>query len=649
MKRKLLLILSIVPSFLMAQKNVTVVNPEADMPQKYERSFIRTESNDDPFTRGNSYKPELNKKHPGYSAILIGSSYYDLQTNASVGRRVILHDAHQISAVWTTASVSESGWPTRGIGFNHKASTNWNSPVNTRIESQRTGWPSIGILKNGNTSYEFTMGHIASTGGWILSKNSAIGNTNFPTQTTVLTQLNNKVAIWGRAASNNKNYIHLISNYYSSTADGIPVVKINGVSSPTTYCRSYDGGTTWDKTFITLPGYDSTRTIAGGGDNYAIDVKDSIVAITMGGLGDDVVLYKSTDNGNSFTKIMVEDFPYAPFTKKFIANDNRAATTDGSLDVIIDKSYKIHVFFGRSYVSDEDTTDDSYSFYPGSASLVHWAEGWDSVNVCGYAKDYNGNSTLDVTRETTSALDASGNLPASVSSATRYGSTSLVSFPSSAIDDNGNLYVTYSAPHEEAVSPYNANYRDIYVSYSTDGGVTWTIGQNITANANGVLANKENVFGSVAKNCDNYLHLVYQEDDLPGTNLQNNGNSNTHPNDEQRIMYRAIPIADILQNKIGDVAAVKNVNVDPKIFFVSQNHPNPFNSETIANIYLRDGSELNLTISDIAGKVVKNQNLGYYSAGNSSVSINAEGLKAGIYFYTLSNSNYSITQKMQVN
>lgn len=214
MKNKLLLILSFMPALLMAQKNVTKVNPEADLPQKYERSFIRTEFNDDPFLRGNSNKTQLNKKHPNYSAILIGNTYYDLQTNASVGRRVLLHDAHQVSAVWTTASVSEAGWPSRGIGYNHKASTNWGLPVNTRIESQRTGWPSIGILKDGNTNYEFTMGHIATTGGWVLSKNSSIGNTSFSNQTTVLTQLNNKVSIWGRAASNNKNYIHLVSNYY---------------------------------------------------------------------------------------------------------------------------------------------------------------------------------------------------------------------------------------------------------------------------------------------------------------------------------------------------------------------------------------------------------------------------------------------------
>ena len=177
----------------------------------------------------------------------------------------------------------------------------------------------------------------------------------------------------------------MVSNYYASTAEGIPVVKINGVSSPTTYCRSTNSGLTWDKLFIAMPGYDSTRTLAGGGDNYAIDVKDSIVAIVIGGTGEDVVLYKSTNNGNSFNKIVVEEFEFAPFSKKFIPNATPAKTADGSFDVIIGSDNKAHVFFGRMFVSDEDTTDDSYSFYPGTAQLVHWSEGWDSVNICGLA------------------------------------------------------------------------------------------------------------------------------------------------------------------------------------------------------------------------------------------------------------------------
>lgn len=645
MKKQILIVLSILPAYIFAQKNTSVVNPKVDVPHQSTKGTMATDQAKDPFKAGKVYTPKLNK-HIRYSSILIGKTFYDLQTNASVGRRVYLHDESQVSAVWTTSPIGEANWPTRGIGYNHKASTTWPSPVNNRLESQRTGWPSIGVLENAGTKYEFVMGHIASTGGWILSKNTAVGNANFASQTTVLQQLNNKVAIWGRAATNGKNTIHLVSNYFADVANGVPVYKLNGVSSPTTYCRSTNSGSTWDKEFIALPGYDSTRTVAGGGDNYAIDVKDSIVAIVIGGTGEDVALYKSTNNGNTFTRIVVEEFPFSPFTKKFIPTTSRQATADGSFDVLIGNDNKVHVFFGRTFVADEDTTDESYSFYPGTAQLIHWAEGWDSVNICGLAKDYDQSGTLDITQETTSAFDANGNLPGGVSSATRYGSTSLVSFPTSSTDGNGNLYVLYSAPNELALSPFNANYRDIYVSYSTNGGQTWNIGQNLTATA--FPTSMENVFASAAKRCDNYLHFIYQEDDLPGTNLQNNGNSNTHPNDEQRIMYKAIPVSDILGNLVLDPTSVKNVTKDPKIFFVSQNQPNPFNSETNAFIYMRDGSDLNLTVTDIAGKVIRNENLGYHSAGNHSITINADGLSSGIYLYTITNNQYGITKKMQV-
>jgi len=646
MKKILLIVLSLLPAYMFAQQNKVVLKSKVDLPHPSSQS-VGTEQSTGVFTPGKAYTPPSFKKHPGYASILIGKSYYDLQTNASVGRRILLHDNGTVTAVWTTSNAASTTWPDRGSGYNHKASS-WLPAVGTRIENERTGWPAIGVLEKNGTKYEVIMAHVATTGGWVVSKNASVGSRTFTKQNDALLQLNNKVAIWGRLATNNKQIVHLMSNYYASTTDNVPVVKINGVSSPSTYSRSLDGGLTWDKQFLALPGYDSTRVVAGGGDNYAIDVKDSIVAIVVGGTGEDLVLYKSTNNGNTFTKIDVEPFPYSPFTKKFIANTDRQKTSDGSLDVLIGNDNKAHVFFGRTYVSDEDITDDSYSFYPGTASLMHWAEGFDTAVVCGGAMDYDNDGALGITQETTAFPDANGNIPSGLSAAARYGSTALVSFPTSSTDANGNLFVVYSAPHELAVSAYNANFRDLYVSYSTDNGLTWKTPQNITANALGLLTNKENVFASAAKRADNFLHLIYQEDDVPGTNLQNNGSSGTHPNDEQRIMYRAVPVADILSGAIGDVAAVKKQTNDPKIFFVSQNQPNPFGSETEAYIYMRDGSDLSISISDISGKVIRTEALGYHGAGNHTLSIDADGLSNGLYFYTISSSQYSITKKMQV-
>ncbi len=237
MKKQLLAILSILPAYLFAQNNTSVVNPNANVPYPASSSSSRTDQAIYPYKSGVTYNPELYKKHPGYSAVLIGKTFYDLQTNASVGRRVLLHDASQISAVWTTSSIGEANWPTRGTGYNHKATATWPAAVNNRLESQRTGWPSIGILEKAGTKYEFVMGHVSATGGWIMSKNAAIGSSTFGNETTVLLQQNSKVAIWGRAASNNKSIIHLVSNYFADVANGVPLVKIKGVSSPSTYCR----------------------------------------------------------------------------------------------------------------------------------------------------------------------------------------------------------------------------------------------------------------------------------------------------------------------------------------------------------------------------------------------------------------------------
>lgn len=647
MKKQILTLLGLLPACLYAQQSNLNIGVKSEIPQSLSVYRQGVEGPSSNYTPGAFSETKFYKKHPVYASILIGRTFYDLQTNASVGRRIILHDNGNVSAVWTTSSVGEAAWPTRGTGYNHK-STSWFTPSGNRLESERTGWPCLGILESGGTKYETVLGHVAATGGWIQSKNNAIGSNTWTKVGSALVQQNNKVAIWGRIGTNQKNIIHHISNYYSSTADGVPVYTLNGVSNPTTYSRSMDGGLTWDKEFTALPGYDSSRIVSGGGDNYAIDVKDSIVAIVTGGTGEDITLYKSTNNGNTFTKIDVEPFPFSPFVKKLIPLAERVKTTDGSMDVLIGNDNKVHVFYGRTFVADEDITDDSYSFFPATAQLMHWAEGMDSAVFCGFAKDYDGDQTLSINQETYSALDASGNTPSGVTSATRYGSTALVSFPSSAQDANGNLYVVYSAPHELAISPFNANYRDLYVSYSKDGGLTWTIGQNITAAAAGVLSNRESVFASAAKRADNFLHLIYQEDDLPGTNLQNNGNSNAHPNNEQLIMYKAIPVQDILNNTIGDIVSTGKVKVDPKIFFVSQNQPNPASSETSVYLYMRDGGNITLTLSDITGKVISKEDLGYYSAGNNAISISADGLNSGLYLYTLSNGHYSITKKMQV-
>jgi hypothetical protein len=579
-----------------------------------------------------------------YATIKIGTSFYDLQTNASVGRRALLHGDGTVSAVWTKATSTTTGWPNRGSAYNHFDGTNWGIAPSARVENARTGWPTILKKRSGE---EFTIAHFSADGGFIMASNGSKGSNTFTSSAVLLDDVSstdNRVPIWNRSA-NTGDTIHLMSNYWASTASNVPVVVRMGISSPTTYSRSTDGGNTWDIEHSLLPGYDSVRYSSGGGDTYAITERNGTVAVCIGGIGRDVAIWKSTDGGTNWTHMYADSFTHAPWNgKQFIPEDtsSRVLTNDGSVDVMIDGNGKIHAFWGSMFVADADTFTDGYVFWPATAQLRHWVEGTIASRVCGTLVDMDEDNTVSITSETFNALDASGNIPSALSFAARYGSTSLVTQPSSGSDADGNLYVIYSAPVETAIHDFGANFRDVFISYSTDGGLSWNGPQNVTQQFN-----NESVFGSMATDVDGFVHMIFQKDLIPGTNLQNNGNSGLHPNDEVDIEYQAIPVSDILNDNIG-LINVDETEKEAGIFVVSQNYPNPFIDESNVIIYLQKTSNVELRITDLTGKVVSSENYGQMGPGNHNLSIDGTTLDAGIYFYTLSTSDYEVTKKMKV-
>jgi hypothetical protein len=178
-----------------------------------------------------------------------------------------------------------------------------------------------------------------------------------PSVTTQILQDAPYKPIWARAASNGDT-IHLVCSYTDSAAPGEKRSPTrNGIFAPMVYSRSLDGGATWDKQHIMLPDYDSTLTDNGGSDQYAIDVKGSVVAIANADVFQGVILWKSTDFGTTFTRIDAEKFKYAPYKSKTLMNDT-PFTNDGTVDVVIDKNNKLHAFWGLARVLDDDTTDE---------------------------------------------------------------------------------------------------------------------------------------------------------------------------------------------------------------------------------------------------------------------------------------------------
>jgi hypothetical protein len=579
-----------------------------------------------------------------YDFVRVGNTYYDLQTNASIGRRAILHTDGTVSLAWTFSSTSSTTWPDRGSAVNYYDGSAWGAEPTVRTESLRTGWPSIGIFPDGSM---YTIAHDAAAGGLAISRNSAKGSTTWtPDASTVFNHAGGNM-IWNRTA-NLGDKMFTLANFSAQAAD--PDVVVNGITNPTLYGMSNDKGKTWS-TLGLLPGYDSARYLDGAGDTYAIDARDSIVAIVIAGRYKDVTLFKSTDSGSSWTTSIIDSFAFPRFVwgSYLVDPANPVTCNDGSVDVLIDNNGTVHVAGGRVSYSDDDTTDDlarSGSFY----NLYHWSETFPTWKICGTPIDMDevppaqGEAPFDITAETTNGMGADGNPANGLAYAARYGGTSISTHSSMSVDKDNNIFITWDCPVEFTFNDYLANYRDVHITYTTDGGATFATTQNATQ-----IRSQEAVFACLTKRTDDFVHFVFQMDAHPGTNLQNSGTGNLHPNVENVIYYAAIPVQDLLDSVLGqNTLNVKPVIKESQVFVVSQNTPNPFSDATNVVVYLRAGSDLTCTVTDAMGKVVSTQNMGYKGAGNHDLSINGTDLTSGVYFYTLKTKDSEVTKKMQV-
>jgi hypothetical protein len=84
----------------------------------------------------------------------------------------------------------------------------------------------------------------------------------------------------------------------------------------------------------------------------------------------------------------------------------------------------------------------------------------------------------------------------------------------------------------------------------------------------------------------------------------------------------------------------------PGRFTMDQNYPNPFNPSTQINYRLPERSTVRLRVFDVLGKEVATLVNTEQDGGNHSVQFEAEGLRSGVYFYTLTAGKFSSTRKM---
>ncbi len=81
-------------------------------------------------------------------------------------------------------------------------------------------------------------------------------------------------------------------------------------------------------------------------------------------------------------------------------------------------------------------------------------------------------------------------------------------------------------------------------------------------------------------------------------------------------------------------------------FSLAQNFPNPFNPETTISFTLNKSSHTSLRLYSALGEQVLELINGMLNAGEHSYRLDASGLSAGVYYYTLSTESFSKTRQM---
>ena len=553
----------------------------------------------------------------------IGSTYYDLQTNGSTGDRLVRYGNNELSASWIFGMQFPS-FPDRGTGYNYFNGNTWLNPPSARIEpvtanltEHKTGYPSTSVTASGK---EHNIAHMYPNDSLIYSHRQTAGSGSWNYSYITGQSIGHKI-LWTRLTSGglDGNSLHMLSVTTPVANLGTPYLGIDGAM---VYSRSQDNGVTWDKLFEILPGIDSTIYRSMGADAYAIHARGNTIAVVAGSYFTDWALWKSTDNGDTWTKTVIHEFAFPAYdldgsgTKTDVDSDgvgDLVATTDGKVAVLIDQNGIVHTWAGALAVMDDDTTTGANTFFwtPTLDALIYWNENFGAgtpPDTIASSVDYNGDGEFNF---------APDGIPSYRGS--------MTSQPSAGIDINGNIYVAYMSPVEGATSgstgPGTANdfnFRNIYLIASTNNGVSWSNPFNVS---NDIYI--ESVYPTIPKDVrTDCIDIIWQQDFRP--DIAGAGNP-LHPFDFNNINY-------IIHDCISTQLLLEiNENTIKNISDVTA-YPNPATDQVKINYNVTEATEIKVEILNSMGQRLMVQNHNAIAPGIHSLDIDIRSLPSGIYF-----------------
>ncbi len=359
---------------------------------------------------------------------------------------------------------------------------------------------------------------------------------------------------------------------------------------------SFDSAKVNTVTSFSVPAFLGWQNInnARNSQNYAVAIGTGKWGIAYNGADNGAYLIESTNEGVSWGS-PVTIWTYNEFTDSL--------GTLRSIDMIYEGS-NARVTFGLCHIDPFAGT-----FYPGlSSKQMFWGP------------DVNGGFPVTIDQ----ADGLSGSNPTN---------DVFVSCCRGTIgkDASNNLFVAYNKARQD-ISPIGNNYFDVWISYSSNHGLTWSAGDPMTnLIGQGILADYRYVSIS-PYNTNSNIYLVCTRDTIPGSSV------NGAPASTMREMFMTIS---------SGVVFVHNINNEiPGNYLLHQNYPNPFNPSTKIKFELPTSGFVSIKLYDVSGKEIStivNENL---SAGVKETDFDASNLSSGVYFYIIRTNNFTQTKKM---
>jgi hypothetical protein len=619
---------------------------------------------DDSYKSANTTKPvikssksDATKKVASTTQTIIGKTWYDLQSNSSVGDRIVLNDDGSIAACWTIEpGVNDPGtsYANRGTGYNYYNGSAWGPMPAGRIENVRVGW---GNIVNTRSGADVVLSHGATAGNAVnIATRTTAGSGTWSNNTSafpVVTGGN----LWPRMVSSSPSGGDTLYEISISS----PVLNngtiYNGQDGALLFSRSFDGGATWSANVVPT-GLDASTFLGFGGDSYAIAAHGSTVAIVAGGVDANVALVKSVDAGATWTvNRTIYQFPMPLYDSQTAISDidndgfqDTVLTNDGIFSIALDNANSAHVFFGRTYMTGDGSTG-TFTFY-GVDGLCYWNESMPD-GVANQDPDILSSSAILVA----GVIDLNGNNQiddGQPSAGVGYGKFrgSLTSYPSCAFDDQNNLYLSYASLNDTLRSFINTdkNVRHIYVTKrlanatNPDDFCTPVELDLFGPSSPDIF---EGMYASMAKRIDGNVHLVYMRDYAVGHGVPPSSGVNDDQIDNHlqasEIVYAKIPVGDIggcpLVTGIQEISSpVANLRL----------YPNPASTSVKMDVQLADNAKLDISILNTVGQTVYSTSV-YGVSGNNTVELNLDNLTSGLYFYQIKAGNSkAITKKFAI-